>query len=232
MSSRCGTLNSTPAPVLFAALRRQRRPGGVVAAPCRAPRHWPPRRRASARHARRSAAPSRDIASPGAAPSSRSSSRGERLAVERGGVGFLDLLDRAALHEQPLHRIERRQLVDARACSARTSAAMPNSCAEEILDMRRQIDEQVGFALLPSPSGSRRAAISRSCSAASPSARCATKARSRRDQPVAVVKDRRKQARVRGRDRSYRLVRGTDAGKPAGNSPRQGCASRTICRMG
>src|SRR5947207_318624 len=33
------------------------------------------------------------------------------MAVELERVGFLDLLDRAALHEQPLHRIKRRQLI-------------------------------------------------------------------------------------------------------------------------
>ncbi len=75
---------------------------------------------------------------------------GEARPVEGGGVGFLDPLDRAALHEQPLDRIERRQFVMARLQRPHldgNAEQMP----KEILDMRRQIDQQVGFARMPEP---------------------------------------------------------------------------------
>ena len=66
------------------------------------------------------------------------------------GVRFLDPLDGAALHEQPLDRIERRQLVVAR-LQCPNLGADPEQLAEEILDMGRQIDEQVGFGRMPEP---------------------------------------------------------------------------------
>ena len=68
------------------------------------------------------------------------------MAVERASLGFLDLLHGAALHKEALDRKKRRQLVVARLQCAHLTGD-PEQLAEEILDMRREIDEQVAFGL-------------------------------------------------------------------------------------
>ncbi len=78
--------------------------------------------------------------------------RGEPRPVERCRFGFLHALDGAALDEEPLHRIERRQFVVARLQRA-DFGADPEQRPEEILDMRRQIDNQIGFGRMPEPVG-------------------------------------------------------------------------------
>ena len=78
----------------------------------------------------------------GSSPKSSGSPRAQRLAVERAGCLFLDLLDRAALDEQPLHRIKRRQRVVLRLQRA-DFRFDPEQAPDEILDMRCEIDEQV-----------------------------------------------------------------------------------------
>jgi len=68
------------------------------------------------------------------------------VAVERGRIRLLDFLDGAALHKEALDRIKRRQLLVARLQGAHL-AGDPEQLAEEILDIWRQIDEQVAFGL-------------------------------------------------------------------------------------
>ena len=61
-------------------------------------------------------------------------------------IGFLDLLDRAALHEQALDRIERRQLVVA-GLQVADFGRDAEQLADEVLDCRGEIDQQIGFRL-------------------------------------------------------------------------------------
>ena len=68
------------------------------------------------------------------------------MAVELGGVGLLHFLDRAALHEKPLHRIERREPLVPRLQRA-DLAGDAEEVADKIFEMRRQIDEKIGFVL-------------------------------------------------------------------------------------
>ena len=134
-----------------------------------------------------------------------SSSCASSWPLSCGGVGLLDLLDRAALHEQPLDRIERRQLVVPRLQRPHLGGDA-EQLADEILEMRREIDQQVGFSLAVERLG---------CGA-------------RRHQPVVqrhvgrgemrdkgavephqtrrARKDRQRRARVSGRIRSWALV--------------------------
>ncbi len=74
----------------------------------------------------------------------------EGRAVDRRRVCLLDALDRAALHEQPLDRIERRQRVVARLQRANLGSDAEQR-AEEILDMRRQFDQQLRFRRMSEP---------------------------------------------------------------------------------
>ena len=78
----------------------------------------------------------------------------ERMAVERRGLGFLDFLHGAALHEEALHRIERRQL-SCRPCSARTSPAMPNRPPRKSSRCGARSTRRSASALRSSESGSR-----------------------------------------------------------------------------
>ncbi len=70
----------------------------------------------------------------------------QRVAVERGGLLLLDILDRAALDEQPLHRIKRRQRIVARLQLANFGLNTKQP-AEKILDVGSKVDEEVGFGL-------------------------------------------------------------------------------------
>ena len=70
----------------------------------------------------------------------------QKVAVEKGGVGLLDLLDRAALDEKPLDRIERREAV-VLSLKRPNLAGNAEEIADEILEMSRQIDDQIGFGL-------------------------------------------------------------------------------------
>ena len=153
-------------------LRRMRR---LVVEPAR---DMPRRKRNS-----QASVPWRVARSAGPPPNSGASSAasfGRRAPRPR----LLDPLDRAALHEQPLHRVERRQRVVPRLQRADLGGDA-EQLADEILEMRRDIDQQVGFGFARrARPGRARAAISRSCKAASSAAaRCATKARSSRISP-------------------------------------------------
>ena len=144
-------LEQHAAPMLFAAIRRQGGPGGV----------------ALRRFQRRGIAgfvgePCRDL--PGIAPLPFGDSyvgigrnagqpvefASETRSVECRGLGFLDPPDRAALHEQAFDRIERRQRVMARLQRLHL-VRDPEQIAEEILDVRRQFDEQIRLSLMLEP---------------------------------------------------------------------------------
>ena len=128
------------APVLAPALGRQCRPGGVALSRCQ-------RRRIPSLILE----PVRDAF--GIAPLPRLRRwRAQQIvelareprSVDRDGVGLLDSLGGAALHEQPLDRIERRQLV-------MTRLQLPDlgrdaeQLADKIFEMRSEIDQQVRF---------------------------------------------------------------------------------------
>ena len=81
-------------------------------------------------------------------PISASSSPREGRAVDCRGVRFLDAFDRASLHKQALDRIERRQIVMARLQRPHLRRDA-EQLAEEILDMRRQLDQQIQFPGVP-----------------------------------------------------------------------------------
>ena len=161
------------------------------------------------RHARRSAAPRRgspaslEIAA--APPISASSSRPRPGPLSCRGVGFLDPLDRAALHEQALDRIERRELVVTRLQRPHFGGDA-EQLADKVFEMRRQIDEKVRL---------RPCARARRARRAPPSAGRAARHRPRRDgrQKRGRAgpgrrdrKDRQRRARVSGRVRSWALV--------------------------
>ena len=65
-------------------------------------------------------------------------------SVDRHGIGFFDALDGAPLHEQPLDRVERRQFVMVR-LQCPYLGCDPEQLADEIFEMGREIDQQVGF---------------------------------------------------------------------------------------
>ena len=68
----------------------------------------------------------------------------QRRAVDARPRRFLDPLDGAALHEQALDRIERRQRVMPRLQRPHLGRDA-EQLAEKILEMRRQIDQQIEF---------------------------------------------------------------------------------------
>ncbi len=132
------------------AFRRQRRPGGVVARRLQ----WQRVRRLVREPARdpfgiaqfpgEDARAGLEIA--GRATDQRVEFLAQPVAIELDGLGLLDLLDGAALHEQALRRIERRQPVVAR-LERPHLAGNAEEVAEEVLEMRREIDQQLAFAL-------------------------------------------------------------------------------------
>ena len=61
-------------------------------------------------------------------------------------LGLLDLLDGAALHEQALYRIERRQFV-VPGLQFADFGGDAEQLADEVFDMRGEIDQQIGFRL-------------------------------------------------------------------------------------
>ena len=69
---------------------------------------------------------------------------GQPGPVDRHGIAFLDALDGAPLNKQTLDRIERRQLVMAR-LQLSDLGFDPEQPADKVLQMRREIDQQVGF---------------------------------------------------------------------------------------
>ena len=70
----------------------------------------------------------------------------ERGAVERVGRLGADALDRPALHEQALATIERRQRMVARG-EVRDRVGDAEQRADEVVEMRRQVDQQLGMVL-------------------------------------------------------------------------------------
>ena len=147
---------------------------------------------------------------------------GEPRAVERRGILFLHSLDRTALNEEPLYRIERRQLVMTRLQCPHIGrdAEQP---AKEILDMRRQIDNEVRFGRMLEPV---RIAPRRHQPLMQPGIDFRRDGQRTPDRPARDRRDhrdRRNRGHARERDRSYRLVKGGSIRKPAGKLLRLGC---------
>ena len=69
---------------------------------------------------------------------------GELRPVDRRGFGFLQPFGSAPLHKQPFHRIKQRQLVMTRLQRPYIRLDAKQR-ADEILEVRREIDQEVGF---------------------------------------------------------------------------------------